>query len=347
MEHKIAFTIGIPAYEQLEYTRQAIESCLNQNYPKFEIVICDDSRSDDVQKMINQQYSEKMRYFRNSPSLGLPKNSNRLLSLARHPWMLILSNDDLLEPDYLKKMNEVIQEHPDAALIRTRYSMIDAQGTLLRMDGVQPFQMNCFEFLSRAFLRGNASTWMSLSAVVFPTANLLRIGGFRDFRRGHHMDRVAWSELSEQGPVFFLQEPLAKIRSHRGEITTTLDSDVQAALLTNFEMNSVMNCFLDKMEARVRADEERALLKETRSQLEQYTRRQIGRALDQGIMAGIEDESLQSVRALRQIREQVKLAKGLAFKSYYFYNAMLMMPRTIRKHFVAILKDYKFKKWHS
>lgn len=53
MENKYPLvSIAIITYNQKEYLRECIESCLSQDYPNIEIVIADDCSTDGTQAML-------------------------------------------------------------------------------------------------------------------------------------------------------------------------------------------------------------------------------------------------------------------------------------------------------
>ena len=54
MQEKLPLvSILIPAYNQVQHLENALISALNQTYTNIEIIICDDSTTDDVEKLIN------------------------------------------------------------------------------------------------------------------------------------------------------------------------------------------------------------------------------------------------------------------------------------------------------
>lgn len=347
MNKEPLITIGIPAYERPVYTRELLESCLSQNYSNYEILIGDDSKSDDIENLVQSLNAPQIHYFRNRPSRGLVGNLNQILHVTKTPWMLIMANDDLLEPDYLSEVQKIIEQDPQAALVRTRYRMIDEEGHVTRIDRKHPFQMDMFEFLSRVFLRQSVTPWMSISAVAYPTQNLKKIGGFRDFHRGHHTDRVAWAELSVFGKSYFIQEPLASIRSHREEITTTMDPEYEKAVKSTSDMFALMKNMLNALETSVMNKKDEENLMAAQENLRQYVSRQISRSFDQGLMGRMENKDLKSFRDLCSIHQRIKETNIPAFFSFYFYTLLLILPFPLRYQILPWFKEYKFRRWHS
>ena len=107
-------SICIPTYNQVNYLKKVMDSILIQSFTNYEIIISDDSTSDDVFFLIDSyinNYSDKLiRYYRNAPSLGSPTNWNFAIRKARGKYIKIMHHDDwfpnnsILEK-YVEKLN--------------------------------------------------------------------------------------------------------------------------------------------------------------------------------------------------------------------------------------------------
>lgn len=90
-------SILIPTYNRNSLVKNAVLSALEQNYPSFEVIVCDDYSTDNTQSVIMEIESSRLRYYRNNKNLGMAGNYRRLTNeLAKGEWMLILSDDDIL-----------------------------------------------------------------------------------------------------------------------------------------------------------------------------------------------------------------------------------------------------------
>ncbi|WP_058745492.1 glycosyltransferase family 2 protein [Sphingomonas yabuuchiae] len=103
------FTIAIPTFNRPELFRETLHSALSQNTSiPFEIVIIDNaSEPANVQNIVQHLGSLgpiPVRYYVNDTNIGMFGNWNRCISLARGPWFTILSDDDILLPNYMSTM---------------------------------------------------------------------------------------------------------------------------------------------------------------------------------------------------------------------------------------------------
>jgi glycosyltransferase involved in cell wall biosynthesis len=90
-------SICIPTYNQTKYLKKLLDSILIQTFTDFEIIISDDSSTDDVYNLISSYRCfliDKITYVRNTKPLGPPMNWNNSISFAKGKWIKIMHHDD-------------------------------------------------------------------------------------------------------------------------------------------------------------------------------------------------------------------------------------------------------------
>ncbi|SMG26050.1 glycosyltransferase family 2 protein [Paraburkholderia susongensis] len=108
-------SICIPTCNRAALLDEAIASCHAQTYREFEIVIGDDSRDDSARQVVERwraRSDRPIRYWRNTPRLGQAGNVNRLFARAQGARLVLLHDDDLLEPHALSTLDACWQRHP-------------------------------------------------------------------------------------------------------------------------------------------------------------------------------------------------------------------------------------------
>ncbi|SMC09307.1 glycosyltransferase [Nitratiruptor tergarcus] len=103
-------TIAIPTYNRKEFLREALQSALNQNYENYEIVVVDDGSDVDMQEVIEEFNSPKIRFFANEKNRGRPYTRNRCIEEARGEYILWLDDDDKLMPNILQKYVDLLND---------------------------------------------------------------------------------------------------------------------------------------------------------------------------------------------------------------------------------------------
>lgn len=101
MESVPFFSICLPAYEQVYFLKQTLDSIQKQVFTDYEIIFSDDSLSDEVFKLVHSyDFHGKLKYFRQIPALGSPENWNFTLDHAKGKWVKILHHDDALFDEF-------------------------------------------------------------------------------------------------------------------------------------------------------------------------------------------------------------------------------------------------------
>ena len=132
MNHTPLVSIVIPAFNP-RFFSQALESSLAQTYPNLEIVICDDSRSDEIKGIVDAfaDPAHPVRYLRNPKRLGLQQNLLRCVEAANGELIKVLCDDDRLFAPSIEMQARALIDHPEASLVAGLRMMSDANNFIL------------------------------------------------------------------------------------------------------------------------------------------------------------------------------------------------------------------------
>lgn len=126
-------SIVIPAYKPT-YFEVALRSAFAQDYDQIEIVICDDCRDDGISSLVEQLTPHSpwpIRYFRNEHSLGEALNVARAVKEAQGEYVKFLYDDDMLEPNCVSSLVQLLHGHPDITLAAGTRRLFDENGEFL------------------------------------------------------------------------------------------------------------------------------------------------------------------------------------------------------------------------
>ena len=93
-------SVCIPSYNEPTLFKRCLDSILSQDYSHIEIVISDDSSTNDV-KTIAAEVSAQIpiKYMSNNPALKSPRNWNNALDMASGDLVLLMHHDDFFTFD--------------------------------------------------------------------------------------------------------------------------------------------------------------------------------------------------------------------------------------------------------
>ena len=113
MEQEIIVSICIPAYKRADFLERCLDSILQQSFQQYEIVITDDSPTDELKPL--SEKDERIVYVKNEQPLGSPANWNKAISLAKGKYIKIMHHDDWFSsPDALSRFVQALEENPSS-----------------------------------------------------------------------------------------------------------------------------------------------------------------------------------------------------------------------------------------
>lgn len=113
---KVKITITIPTYNRPDLLKDTLESVFSQRgYSDYCVVVVDNNsqRNDATEQLLEKYKNEKLLYFKNDQNIGMFGNQNRCFEIARSEWVVLLHDDDLLYPYYLKICNYYLNHMPE------------------------------------------------------------------------------------------------------------------------------------------------------------------------------------------------------------------------------------------
>lgn len=106
------FSIIIPLFNARQYIAGCLESCLNQTFKHFEVIIVDDFSSDGSIEIAKQYANQDQRFklFYNPKNLGTFHTRLEGIKRARGKYCLFLDSDDFFAPHACEKIAEALNQ---------------------------------------------------------------------------------------------------------------------------------------------------------------------------------------------------------------------------------------------
>lgn len=168
-------SVVIPVYNRSHTLKRALESLNKQSYRAFEVIVCDDGSTDDIQAAIDAaSVISPLQYVRIPNSGGPARPRNRAVELARCEWIALLDSDDWWDEDRLELISRELTEGVDLIYHRLRViQAVAVTGKVKRRHYIGEAMRG--EPLRHMALWGNP---IPNSSVVVRKQALLDIGGF-------------------------------------------------------------------------------------------------------------------------------------------------------------------------
>ena len=138
-------SIAIPAFNP-RFFDVALQSALDQTYENLEIVVCDDCRTDEIERIVESLSAQSpvtIRYSRNPVRLGFQQNILRCFDECRGEYVKFLCDDDQLVVNTISRQAAILSEHAEVLLVVSKHHLVDADNYVLppRMEnvGLTPF----------------------------------------------------------------------------------------------------------------------------------------------------------------------------------------------------------------
>jgi glycosyltransferase involved in cell wall biosynthesis len=119
-------SICIPTYNRREYLKETLDSILAQTYKDYEIVIVDDGSTDGTEAMTKQLDVPVTYYWQ--PNSGDAAARNKLIELAQGKYISFIDSDDLLLPDAIERMVQIMEAEAGDVIVYGSYFRIDERG---------------------------------------------------------------------------------------------------------------------------------------------------------------------------------------------------------------------------
>lgn len=127
-------SIVLPTYNGARYLREAIQSCLEQTYSHWELILVDDASTDETPAII-KEYTDldaRIRALRHDHNRKLPAALNTGFAVAHGEHLTWTSDDNRYRPHALATLVAFLEERPDVDVVYTDYTVINEAGQPLR-----------------------------------------------------------------------------------------------------------------------------------------------------------------------------------------------------------------------
>jgi glycosyltransferase involved in cell wall biosynthesis len=202
----------------MRYLRESVESVLNQDHSRWELLIVDDCSTDGSWEYLNSITDSRVRIFRNPANRGLFPNLNFLITQASAPLIKIWAQDDIMYSHCIREFIDFHKRHPEIGFSYSERHYINNSGELT----ISPKIDTTPEIVSQAlhteiaFITGSIAG--NIANVALATAALEKIGPFNEGMKISG-DFEMWVRIARFYPIGFIKMPLIQLRNHSEQLS--------------------------------------------------------------------------------------------------------------------------------
>ncbi|MDR6405350.1 MULTISPECIES: glycosyltransferase family 2 protein [Chryseobacterium] len=214
-------SIIIPNYNHARFLKQRLESVFGQTYQNFEVILLDDTSTDDSRSVLERYaaHPKTSHVVFNGKNSGSPfAQWEKGLGLAKGDYIWIAESDDFCEVDFLEKLVPLFFKEENVALVYCRSNNVDENGNFF--DIFYPDNFDNQKWKTSYFNNGNDELKNFVrytNTVPNASACLFRKQDF-DFSEMKKMffagDWLFWAKVLSTGNVYFCSEVLNHFRFH-------------------------------------------------------------------------------------------------------------------------------------
>ena len=212
-------SVIVPTYNRVRSLSEALPTIINQSYPDFEIIVCDDASTDGTEAWVKSLHARQVRYLRNSENRGIYATFHHGISQCSGEYIAIFHDHDLYHPSIVEKCCALLDRYPSMSFVHTGLLNIDGANAVIGRD------IRALPEVMKGTGFAHYLTQLTCSPVMAATAMVRKsaydaVPPYSPDQYGLGCDMMMWFRLSLAGDVGYLAEPLALIRSReRGKGT--------------------------------------------------------------------------------------------------------------------------------
>ncbi len=205
----IDVSIVIRNFNNAQYLRRAIRSCLNQSFHADEIIIIDDASTDDSRNVI-QSFGEKVNHVFLAENVGVAEAANTGIRNALGRFVILVDSDDYISNNTTLFMREILDKNPDIGFVYADHLRVDEEENVIERVNL--------DTLEKVFRHG--------AGIMFRKSYLEKLGLYEPNMKNAE-DHELLSRYIKNFNGFRIPIPLYRYRRREGQITSNEENRKQ------------------------------------------------------------------------------------------------------------------------
>lgn len=200
--NNIKYTFLLPAYKA-RFFEEALMSIKNQTYTDFKVIVSDDCSPEDLKSIYDKVCADDPRFTfrRNEENMGgksLVSHWNLLVDMCDTEFLIMASDDDVYEPNFVEEIDKLTIKYPNVDLFRAKAKRRNVNNEIEFEDCAYPEYLCQLDYLRYL----TSSLFMLCEAnYCYRVKTLQTKGGYIDFPKAWHSDQATHILMSRNGCV--------------------------------------------------------------------------------------------------------------------------------------------------
>lgn len=238
MSSNLIVSVVLPCYNGATMLPTAIESCINQSFKDWELIIVNDCSKDNTLEVALHYASidNRIRVIDNEVNLKLPASLNKGFSEAIGDYFTWTSDDNIMHPTMLEELYNYLENNQQIGLVASDYIVIDETDNVKR----------------EVRLPDNLSDLLPLNnylgcSFMYRKEVAKHVG---DYRVDLFLveDYEYWIRIAMEYPIARLNKILYSYREHPKSLTSTRQLEIKERLVR------MRLSYLDKVESKMQGN---------------------------------------------------------------------------------------------
>lgn len=201
------FSVIMPLYNKALYVKKALTSVISQTFQDFEFIVVNDGSTDNSLVVAQETLAGTNAIIIDQKNAGVSMARNNGVKESSGDYICFIDADDWWAPEFLERMNNLIDEFPDAGIYGSSYYLVKNGKFRKAPVGVsESFEKGYIDYCS-VYAKTLCMPLTSIS-VAIPKAIFEEYIGFKpNLKLGEDFD--LWIRIALKKKVAFLNEPLA------------------------------------------------------------------------------------------------------------------------------------------
>jgi glycosyltransferase involved in cell wall biosynthesis len=196
-----------------DFLEQTLRTICGQRASGFRLVVLDNDSTDHTSQVLDKFKHYRVEVYRSSRNLGHRGNFEKAQSLASAKWTMVFHDDDLMHPDYINALLNIINKHDRLSLVGTVVTVDKKPGLVWT---TQAKKVRYFESVTDFAAALYSGFSFHFGSAIYRT-ELFKANRFQWETYGKVIDRPFLFDMACNGPVAVFTEPYVKYRCHEGQ----------------------------------------------------------------------------------------------------------------------------------